>query len=145
MLIVDENSEKMRMVMSRNSNLLRMQRKKLMKKMKDCNCCAFVIYHLVIESARQGHLISSTVKKKKKPLSKKKSLYERRGGVWVAGLANFATLQGLIYRVELWGVDSDRTVGGLRCGQQKRMGKGAVRYQGFWATAKVAMCEVQAF
>uniref|UniRef100_A0A6N2N878 Uncharacterized protein n=1 Tax=Salix viminalis TaxID=40686 RepID=A0A6N2N878_SALVM len=41
--------------------------------------------------------------------------------------------------------DSDRTVGGLRCGQQKRMGKGAVRYQGFWATAKVAMCEVQAF
>ena len=89
MLIVDENSEKMRMVMSRNSNLLRMQRQKLMKKMKDCNCCAFVIYHLVIESARQGHLISSTVKKKKQPLSKKKSLYERRDFYFYFSMGGF--------------------------------------------------------
>ena len=77
MLIVDENSEKLRMVMNRNSNLLRMQRQKLMKKMKDCNCFAFVIYHLVIESARRDHLISLTVKKKKKTLSKNKCLYTR--------------------------------------------------------------------
>jgi hypothetical protein len=44
--------------------------------------------------------------------------------------------------VELWGVDSDLTAGILRRGQQKRMRKGAVRYQGFWATAKAAMCKV---
>jgi hypothetical protein len=80
-LIADENSEKMRMVENRNLSLLRMQRQKLMKKMKDCNCCVFVIFHLVIESVRQDHLISLTVKNRQ-PLLKKKSLYERDEGLF---------------------------------------------------------------